>query len=69
MYKHDNVGGAGAAMPKTGKNREALSRPAGMSATLGAVHSKTCSRYKGSSKHNHWEGTSGYGGNENIVGY
>lgn len=61
--------GAGAAQPKTGKNRTALSRPAGMSATMGAVESKTRSGHRASSTAYHYQGVSGYGSNENINGY
>lgn len=61
---------AGGAEAKTGKNRTALSRPAGMSATLSAtVDSKTRSRHHAGSTAYHWTGCSGYGANENINGY
>lgn len=59
----------GAAQAKTGPNRTALSRPAGMSQTMSAVDSKTRSRHPASSKQNEWTGVSGYGSNENIHGY
>jgi len=65
-----NCDGAGAAQPKTGKNRQALSRKAGMSATSGWLGSKTRSRYQGSSTNNLWmSAPTGYGSNENIKGY
>jgi hypothetical protein len=65
-----NCDGAGAAQPKTGKNRQALSRAAGMAATSGALGSKTRSRYPASSTNNLWQAApTGYGSNENIKGY
>lgn len=64
-----NAEGLGAAKPKTGMNRTALSRPKGMSTTVTAFQSKTRSRHHNSEKHYHYEGVSGYGSNENIKGY
>lgn len=64
-----NHEGAGAAKSKGGDNVRALSRAAGMAATVSAVQNKVRSHYKGSEKHSHWEGCGGYGSNENIVGY
>jgi len=65
-----NCDGAGAAMPKTGKNRQALDRNAGMSATSGWLGSKTRSRYPASKTNNLWiSAPTGYGDNENICGY
>lgn len=65
-----NCEAAGAAQAKTGENRQALSRPAGMSATGGAIGSKTRSRHSASSTANHWQAApTGYGDNENIKGY
>lgn len=64
-----NVDGAGAAQAKTGKNRQALDRHAGMNACMGAVQSKTRSRYHSSASPYLYKGVSGYGGNENICGY
>ena len=65
-----NCDGAGAAQAKSGKNRTALSRPAGMAATASAMESKTRSRHPASSTNNKWHATScSYGSNENIKGY
>lgn len=65
-----NCEGVGAAQAKTGKNRQALSRSAGMAATMGACSSKTRSRHTGSSVNNLWiSAPSGYGSNENLKGY
>lgn len=64
-----NVEGAGAAQAKTGDNRKALDRGAGMSATMSAVDSKTRSSYHSEASPYHYKGVSGYGGNENIKGY
>ncbi|MCP4899954.1 MAG: hypothetical protein GY906_23545 [bacterium] len=61
---------AGGAEAKSGDNRKALSRPAGMAATSAALGNKTCSGHKGSSVNNDWKGApTGYGDNENIKGY
>ena len=65
-----NCAADGGAQAKTGKWREALSRAAGMSATSGALGSKTRSRYSASSVNNKWMAApTGYGSNENIKGY
>lgn len=61
--------GAGAAQAKTGDNVKALVRSAGYGATVGAIQSKTKSNYPASSMAWHYEGVSGYGDNENILGY
>jgi hypothetical protein len=60
---------AGAIQPKTGDNVKPLVRSAGYGATVSALQSKTRSGHPASSMANHWEGVSGYGDNENIVGY
>ena len=63
-----NCEAAGAAQAKTGDNRTALSRPAGMSATAGAIASKTRSAHKPTSYY-HWvDAPAGYG-DDNIKGY
>ena len=54
---------------KGGKWAEALCRGSGMSATMGAIQSKTRSRYHSSATPYVYKGVSGYGGNENIKGY
>jgi hypothetical protein len=64
-----NNDGAGATQAKSGDNAKAISRPAGYGATLSAVENKTKSGHPASSMANHWTGVSGYGENENIVGY
>ena len=64
-----NCAADGAAQAKTGKWREALSRASGMSATMGAIQSKTRSRYHSSASPYAYKGVSGYGANENIKGY
>lgn len=61
--------GAGAAQPKSGDNVKALVRSAGYGATVSALESKTRSGHPASSMANDWHGVSGYGDNENIVGY
>ena len=51
---------------KTGKNREALVRSAGMSATVSAMGSRTGSAHAGTSQNNQWTSPSlGYG-SDNI---
>lgn len=60
------VGGAPAV---TGKNREALSRASGMSATMGAIASKTRSPHHSGAAPYTYRGVSGYTSNENIKGY
>jgi len=62
------VSGYGAAQPKSGKNAMVLSRPSGYSATMAAFHSKTRSRYRGSSKHYKYESCGDYSGNDNLRG-
>lgn len=64
-----NVEGYGAAKPKTGYNRYALSRAAGYMATMKAVDSKVRSPYKGSEKHNEWESKGDNSSNDNLQGY
>jgi hypothetical protein len=64
-----NCEAVGAAQAKTGKLREALSRPAGYNATMSAMASKTRSAHKGSGKHNRWEGVGENSGNDNLHGY
>lgn len=60
----------GAAQPKSGDNVKALSRAAGMSATSGALGSKTRSGHSASSTNNKWmSAPTGFGDNENIKGY
>jgi len=62
----DNTEGAGAAQAKTGKNREALSRPVGMSACMEAMGNKTRSGHPATEKNNLWQAPSlGYG-SDNI---
>ena len=61
-----NCEAEGGAQAKTGKNRQALSRPAGMSATIDAMGSKTRSGHPASEKNNQWQAPSlGYG-SDNI---
>lgn len=68
--KCNSCDGAGAAQAKTGDNRKALSRAAGMAATGAAIGSKTKSRHSASGTANHWVAApTGYGDNENIKGY
>ncbi len=66
-----NNDGAGATQVKSGDLAKAISRPAGYSATVSACGSKTRSSHPASSMNNPWnfDGCSGYGDNENIVGY
>lgn len=65
-----NCEAIGGAQAKTGDNRKALSRPAGMAATGEAIGSKTRSGHPASSTANHWVAApTGYGENENIKGY
>jgi hypothetical protein len=58
----------GAIQAKTGDNVKALVRSAGYGATVGSIQSKTKSATT-PSMHWHYEGVSGYGDNENILGY
>lgn len=69
MDKCNHCEAIGAAQAKTGKLREALSRPAGYSATMSAMGSRTCSNHKGSGKHRHWESVGDNSGNDNLHGY
>jgi hypothetical protein len=64
-----NVDGYGAAKPKSGDNRKALSRAAGYQATMKACENKVRSPYKGSEKHNQWEGKGDNSSNDNLKGY
>lgn len=64
-HGHNNTA-AGGIKPKTGDNAVAINRMAGMNQAVNAIQNKTRSRYKGSDKHNHYEGCGGYGSNENI---
>jgi len=52
-----NVDAAGAAQAKTGENREALDRAAGMSATKTACESKTRSGHPATAVNNKWQDT------------
>ena len=65
-YKNNS---GGATMPKSGMHYAPLCRKAGMAQAMACIDSRTKSRYTGSRKHNHYEGSSGYGDNENILGY
>lgn len=60
---------AGATQAKTGDNVKALVRSAGYGATVSAVESKTRSRYHSGGMAYHYVGVSGYGDNENVLGY
>ena len=65
-----NCDGAGAAQPKTGKNRQALSRAAGMAATSGALGSRTRSGHPATRQNNLWQAPSiGWGDGNNVKGY
>lgn len=67
-----NCEAAGAAQAKTGDNRLALSRSAGLSATASAFESKTASPHmpQGESKTWPYHGTTvGFGDAGNIKGY
>ena len=64
-----NTEGAGAAQAKTGKQKTPLCRASGMSSTMGAIQSKTRSRYHSGASPYEYKGVSGYGSNENIKGY
>lgn len=59
---------AGAIQPHTGDIVKAIVRSAGYNATVGAIQSKTKSGQT-PSMHWHYQGVSGYGDNENILGY
>lgn len=62
--------GAGAAKPKTGLNAAVLSRPQGMAQAVSFIGGKTASRYPCNKGVNyHYQGCSGFGSNENILGY
>lgn len=63
------VDGYGAAKPKTGDNRKALSRSAGYSATSEACRNKTSSPHKGSSLHDKWQSKPETASNDNLKGY
>ncbi len=59
-----NNDGAGATQVKTGDLACAIDRGIGYTKTMKASDNKTRSHYKGTSKHNQWEGAgSGTGGN------
>jgi len=65
-----NCEGAGAAQAKTGKNRQALDRAAGMSATMNAMGSRTRSGHTGTGQNNKWQAPSlGWGEGNNVKGY
>ncbi len=64
-----HVDGYGAAKPKKGDNRKALSRSAGYQATMEACKSKTRSPHQGSDKHNRWEDKGDNSSNDNLKGY
>jgi hypothetical protein len=64
-----NCEAIGGAQAKTGDNRKALSRPAGMAATAGAIESKTRSGHPATSTANHWVGAPSSYGDDNIKGY
>ena len=68
-HKGKNNADVGGIKPKSGMHYTPLCRKAGMAQCMDVVGSRTRSRYKGSGKHNHYEGASGYGDNENILGY
>lgn len=68
--KHgSNNDGKGATQAKGGDLVKALSRPAGMSATMSAMESRTRSRHAGTGKHNKWEGPSCGWGDDKVHGY
>jgi len=69
MTGHNPVDSLGAAQAKTGRVADALDRGRGYSATLGSIEDKTMSQHPANKGVNyHYEGVSGYGDNENIVG-
>lgn len=64
-----SVEGYGAAKPKTGDNRKALSRSAGYKATMEACESKTRSPHKGSDLDRKERSKGDNSGNDNLQGY
>lgn len=65
MHNNDKMGGA---TPHNAYIACAIDRGAGYAKTEDAVSNRTCSRYKGGSKHNHWEGA-GSGTSGNMMGW
>lgn len=62
-----NSEGAGAAQAKTGDNKKAIDRSTGLSATCGAMESKTRSGHPATEVNNLWKDTQcGWGEGNNV---
>jgi len=55
MKGHYSNNGGGGTSPKSGMQYTPLCRKSGFNHTMNSMGSRTCSRHKGSEKHNAWE--------------